>query len=159
MSPAYISPLQEHIIHACQQKFRLPSEARSFPPDRVYVTLMQLSPLWVHANPLGQRLYRALCGRMLDHWFVRTEQGLFTCLALALQQKVYVRYNMHQLLPLGSDAPFHFAVLDSLDPVYDEGLGLVLWKARFCLESFEVISVTGPVSDLVELFFNPRLRL
>jgi hypothetical protein len=93
---------------------------------------------------------------MSDYWFANTEQGLFTWLAIALKQEVYVCYSMQQLLPMGSHVPNQSAILDDLDPVYDGTSGLVLWKAKFCLENFDVISVTGPVSSLVQFFFNPR---
>lgn len=117
---------------------------------------MELCPLWVHGRQLGQRLYFALWGRMSDFCFVKSEQGLFSWLALALKQEVYVYCHMQQLLPMNEDAPICSAVLDSLDPVYDERSGLVQWKGNFCLENFDVISVTGSVSYLIKIFSNPR---
>lgn len=86
---------------------------------------------------------------MLDYWFIGTKQGLFTWLAIVLKQEVYVCYNMQQLLPIGIYIPNYSVVLDNLDRIYDEILGIVLWKARFCLENFNVILVTGPVLYLV----------
>lgn len=155
-SISYVSPLQESITRACQQKFHLPPVTRSFSPDQVYVTMMELCPLWVHGRILGRRLYHALWGRMSDYCFACTELGHFTWLAIALKQEVYVCYDMQQLLPVGAHVPNQSAVLDSLDPVYDRSSDQVLWKAKFCLEIFDVVSVTGPVSYLVQLFSNPR---
>lgn len=63
---------------------------------------------------------------------------------------------MQQLLPMKEHAPIHSAVLDSLDPVYDEMSGLAQWKTKFCLENFDVLSVTGSVSYLIQFFSNPR---
>jgi hypothetical protein len=73
-----------------------------------------------------------------------------------LKQEVYVRCHMQQLLPMKEHAPIHSAVLDSLDPVYYEWSGLIQWKVKFCLENFDVISVTGSLSYLIQFFSNPR---
>lgn len=156
ISFANLSPLQENIILACQRKFRLSPETRSFPPDQIYVAMMELCPLWVHGRPIGRRLYLALWCRMSDRWFANSEQGLFTWLALALKQEVYVHCHMRSLLPVKEHAAIHSAILDSLDVVYDESSGVAKWRARFCLEDFDVISVTGSVSYLIQIFSNPR---
>lgn len=160
ISFAHLSPLQENIILAYQKRIRLSPETRTFPPEQIYVTMMDLCPLRVHGHPLGRRSCLALWSRISDCWFANSEQGLFTWLALALKQEIYVRYHMQKLLPMDlpmkEHAPIYSAVLDSLDAFYDESSGLVQWNARFCLEDFEVISVIGSASDLIQIFPNPR---
>lgn len=148
--------VEGNISRACQAKFGHTDDTKSFPPEQVYVVMMDLCPLWVHGRIFGRRLYCTLWNRMSDYCFGSTEQGHFTWLALALKQEVYVSYHMHQLLPVDVHARTHSAILDSLDPVYDGGSGQILWKAKFCLESFDMISLTGSVSDLVRYFSNPR---
>jgi hypothetical protein len=55
---------------------------------------------------------------------------------------------MEQLVPMEGQGPFHSAVPDSLDPVYDGTSGLVYREAKLCIESFDIISVTGSPSYL-----------
>lgn len=128
----------------------------TFPPDQVYLVMMEISPLWTHARPLGRSLYYALWDRMSDYWFARTEQGHFTWLVIALKQEVFVRYHTNKLHPMDGQAPTHSAILNSLNPIYDEPRGLVQWEAEFCLDNFEVRSVIGSVSCLTQMFSNPR---
>ncbi|OJJ42046.1 hypothetical protein ASPZODRAFT_137549 [Penicilliopsis zonata CBS 506.65] len=156
ISSAHASPLHEHIILACQGKFHLPPQTRSFSPEQIYATIMELCAIWAHGRPLGRKLYHALWDRISDGAFANSEQGYFTQLVISLKQEVYVCYDMQQLLPIEEHIPVHSAILDALDLIYDGTLGLVLWKARFCLENFDMISVEGSAVYLLQLFFNPR---
>jgi hypothetical protein len=153
---ALMTPHQQSIIHACQDKFRLSSQTWLFSPDQVYVVMMERCPLWVHGREFGRKLYGALWNRMSDPEFSKTEQGIFTWLAIALKQEVFVSYHMGHLFPIGENRPSHSAVLDRLDLAFDETTGLSYWEAQFCIDDFEIIPVIGSTSYITQFFVNPR---
>lgn len=153
---ALMTPHQQSIIHACQDKFHLSLQTWLFSPDQVYVVMMERCPLWVHGSECGRKLYGALWGRMSDPEFLKTELGIFTWLAIALKQEVHVSYDMGYLLPIGQNRRTHSAVLDRLDLFLDETTGLGYWKAQFCIENFDIISVCGSTSYITQFFVNPR---
>ncbi|KAJ5235409.1 uncharacterized protein N7469_004577 [Penicillium citrinum] len=153
---ALMRPHQQSIIYACREKFRLDNQTWLFCPDQVYVVMMELSPLWVHGRELGRRLYGALWSRMSDPEFLKTEQGIFTWLAIALKQEVYVSYYKGHLFPIQENGLSRSAVLDRLDLLFDEATGLNYWKAEFCIDNYEMIPVTGSTSHIIQFFVNPR---
>lgn len=141
---------------ACQAKFRLPPQTISFPPEQLYATIMELCPLWAHGRPLGRSLYCALWDRLSDVSFANSEQGFFTRLSISLKQEVYICYGMKQLQSLWTHASNSTAILDGLDPLYDETSSQMLWKARFCLEDFEMVWVTGDAFYILQFFYHPH---
>lgn len=155
-SSTYACPLQVHVKLACQAKFGLPPQTIYFPPEQLYATMMELCPLWAHGRPLGRSLYSALWDRLSDESFATSEQGYFTRLSISLKQEVYICYEMQQLQSVWTHASNSTAILDGLEPFYDGTSIQILWKARFCLENFEMVWVTGDAFYILQFFYHPH---
>ncbi|KAJ5600725.1 hypothetical protein N7450_001792 [Penicillium hetheringtonii] len=93
---------------------------------------------------------------MSDPEFLKTEQGIFTWLAIVLKQEVYISYNKGHLFPIQKNRLSRSAVLDRLDLLFDKVTGLNYWKAEFCIDNYEMIPVTESTSHIIQFFVNPR---
>lgn len=135
----------------CQEKCGYSSTVTHFPPEIVYIVMMEICPLWVHGRPEGRYMYRTLWSWLPnDSQFASTERGCLVWLAIALKQEIFVNCSAHQLQPMNETSPSQSAILNSLVPI-GSSHGNTL-----CFPNFEMEVCVGDSFYLTRRFINPR---
>lgn len=129
------------------------------PAAYLYGTIMQISPTFANRDPFAGTLKWAICERLKDSSFKKTELGRASHVALALQQRIAVRCDRLQCNSSGKHGLIlgglccRYLILEQFYPILnDNGVATGSWCVVFSYPDYLQEGYTGSLEQIVDLF-------
>jgi hypothetical protein len=137
-------PLSDTLAEKCKKLFGV-NPRLGLHPEHAYISILSISPTMSLGHPDREKLYDALWARLSYQIYAQSEGSILAWIAVAMQQKGYVRYDGQNIFPVTDlTIPMTCGLLQSITHKSGEK-----WSAEICLENFNTQPLNGTLAFII----------